>query len=157
MDFLTPAERSKRMSSIRGADTGPERKLAEELGQHRFRFVMHAKDLLGKPDFVFKRSRVAVFLHGCYWHGHSCQKGRIPATNSGFWAQKFQRNQARDRRVSRALRSLGWCVLTVWECRIRPAAGCSSEARRIISYVRSRARTERLQATRQAANYKAKG
>ena len=72
--------------------------------------------LPGKPDFVWPKAKVAVFVDGCFWHGHDCGKNVTPKTNANAWREKIQRNQARDRRVDRALRSDGWSVLRVWEC-----------------------------------------
>ena len=83
-----------------------------------FRFRLHAKELPGRPDLVMPKYSVVVFVHGCYWHAHHCQKGRIPGTNPLFWKDKFTSNRRRDERNNRKLRRLGWRVLTIWECRL---------------------------------------
>ncbi len=137
MDSLTPSQRSERMSRIRGKDTGPERRMLEELRKTRLKFIQNANELPGKPDFVFRRAKVAVFVHGCFWHAHHCQKGRVPGSNSEFWAEKFIRNKARDRRVARNLRSSGWHVVTIWECRVTTLGGAIREAKRVVKFIRS--------------------
>lgn len=108
------------MSRIRGTDTGPEiavRCIAHALG---LRFRLHKKDLPGRPDLVFPRHRKVIFVHGCFWHGHSCRYGRpVPKTNRRFWKEKIEKNQARDRRVIRELRALGWSSIIVWECQLK--------------------------------------
>lgn len=110
------------MSRIRGRDTKPEvfvRRLAHSLG---FRFLLHARNLPGRPDLVFPGRRKIVFVHGCFWHRHQCRYGRPkPATRAEFWRLKLEANRARDARVRRALRRLGWQVLVVWECQTRRA------------------------------------
>jgi DNA mismatch endonuclease (patch repair protein) len=118
VDSLTPAERSDRMSRIRGTDTVPELTVRRYLHSRGFRYRLHVSYLPGKPDLVLPRYSVAIFVHGCFWHAHSCQKGRVPATHSSFWGQKFCTNRARDARNARALRRMGWRVLTVWECNL---------------------------------------
>ena len=131
MDFLTPAQRSERMSRIRGSGTKPELILAKELRQIGMRFRQQAKGIAGKPDFANKSKRVAIFVNGCFWHGHLCQKGRIPKTNSSFWAEKILANRKRDRRNARYLRVSGWIVITVWECRIKKKTLLEKEILRI--------------------------
>ncbi len=120
MDTLTAEQRSRVMSRIRGKDTQPElavRSLAHRLG---FRFRLNRKDLPGKPDLVFPRLRKVIFVHGCFWHTHSCRRGQsTPTTNAKFWKTKRQSNAVRDRSNLRALRRAGWKVLVVWECQIR--------------------------------------
>lgn len=116
VDTLSPAERSARMARIRSKNTKPElivRKVAWAAG---FRYRLHGKKLPGRPDLVFPALRTVVFVHGCYWHGHSCQKGRIPGQNSAFWKEKFASNKARDRRNRARLSRGGWKVITIWEC-----------------------------------------
>ena len=121
-DSFNPAKRSAVMRAVRGKDTAPElvvRRLAHGLG---YRFRLHREDLPGKPDLVFPSRRKVIFVHGCFWHRHDCRRGRsTPATRRGFWEAKFAANVARDRRNERALRSQGWGVMTVWECRTKPA------------------------------------
>jgi len=121
-DTFTPSQRRKCMAAIRGKDTTPElivRSIAHRLG---FRFRLHAADLPGKPDLVFRSRHAVVFVHGCYWHMHNCKRGRsTPSTNAVFWRAKRNRNQTRDRLTRMALRRLGWRVLTVWECQLRPS------------------------------------
>ena len=108
------------MARIRGRDTAPEltvRSISHGLG---FRFRLHRKDLPGRPDLVFPRHRLAVFVHGCFWHRHSgCRYAYTPKSRIAFWTEKFAHNVARDRRNEEALRNLGWRVLLIWECETR--------------------------------------
>lgn len=122
MDTLTPPARSERMSRIRGRDTAPELWVRRYLHAQGFRYRLHGAGLPGRPDIVLPKHGVVVFVHGCFWHAHSCQKGRIPATRSKFWLAKFEANQRRDARNGRDLRRLGWRVLTVWECSLSTKA-----------------------------------
>lgn len=117
-DTLTPAERSERMSRIRSQDTKPELIVRRHLHALGFRYRLHVRDLPGKPDLVLPKYRAVVFVEGCFWHGHSCQKGRVPGTNPTFWQSKVEANQARDRRNQRLLRRDGWRIFRVWECQL---------------------------------------
>lgn len=116
-DRITLEERSAVMRAVRAKDTKPElvvRRLLHRLG---YRFRLHAPDLPGRPDLVFRKQRVAVFVHGCFWHSHQCRKGRQrPLTNAARWQAKLDRNVERDREVTRELEAQGWTVVTVWEC-----------------------------------------
>lgn len=119
-DHLSSTERSALMAKVRSKDTKPElivRKTAHRLG---YRFRLHRKDLPGTPDLVFPRHRLAVFVHGCFWHRHSgCRRATTPATNVAKWMAKFERNSQRDARSIADLEVLGWRVLTIWECATR--------------------------------------
>jgi len=110
-------ERSRIMRAIKSRDTGPEilvRKLVHRLG---FRFRLHRKDLPGRPDLVFVKSRKVIFVNGCFWHGHACARGaRVPKTNRAYWQKKIAGNVARDVESIRRLRKLAWATLTIWEC-----------------------------------------
>lgn len=121
-DSLSVAERSLRMSQIRSSNTQPELKLRSELHKHGFRFRLHRKDLPGRPDVVFPSKKTAIFVNGCFWHGHHCRIGHIPKSNSQFWTQKIQANRKRDARKIRELRVLGWKVHIVWECSLQSQA-----------------------------------
>lgn len=103
-----------------------------------FRYRLHGKGLAGKPDLVFNALRTVVFVHGCYWHEHSCQKGRIPQQNSRFWKKKGKRNKERDQRNIRRLRREGWSVLTIWECSLSSARSTESAIGRLISALGAR-------------------
>lgn len=121
-DSLTSEQRSACMRAVRSKDTAPERAVRSILHHLGYRFALHRADLPGRPDIVMPVRRVVVFVHGCFWHGHSCGQGRrAPSTNARYWKLKILRNRARDRRVLTALRRLGWRVLVVWECQIRDA------------------------------------
>jgi DNA mismatch endonuclease (patch repair protein) len=124
-DVFSPEKRSAVMARIRGRDTGPELKLRRLLHAAGYRYRLHGPGLPGRPDLVFTRRRAAVFVHGCFWHGHDCPRGaRAPKANAAYWAAKIARNRARDAGVEARLRASGWTAHTVWECelRARPAA-----------------------------------
>lgn len=105
------------MSGIRGKDTKPEMVVRRALFAAGFRFRLHRRDLPGAPDVVLPRWRVAVFVHGCFWHRHTvCGLAKLPATNAVFWRAKLDGNVQRDERAVMALRTAGWRVLVVWEC-----------------------------------------
>ncbi|MEE7475884.1 very short patch repair endonuclease [Methylobacterium hispanicum] len=116
MDTRTPEQRRRIMQSVGQKNTGPEivvRRIAHALG---YRFRLHRKDLPGRPDLVFPGRHKVVFVHGCYWHGHGCPKGRLPKSKPEFWVPKIEGNKARDERAEQALVDLGWETLTLWQC-----------------------------------------
>jgi DNA mismatch endonuclease, patch repair protein len=116
-DTLSQRDRSVLMSRIRARDTEPERLVRSRLHKMGFRFRLHRNDLPGTPDIVLPKYATAIFVHGCFWHRHvRCKKATMPKTRTAFWASKFQANVARDRIVRRRLVSLGWSVITIWEC-----------------------------------------
>lgn len=119
MDRLKPTQRSKLMARVRAHHTAPElrvRRLAFSLG---FRYRLHVLGLPGKPDLVFVSRRKIIFVHGCFWHQHSCKRGAGPASNKDFWDTKLGRNRQRDRANVRSLRRSGWDVMVVWECQTK--------------------------------------
>lgn len=106
------------MAGICGKDTAPELAVRRFLHRAGLRFRLHAR-LPGKPDLVFPRYRVALFVHGCFWHRHpGCRYTTTPASNAAFWRQKFAENVSRDARVQRQLETLGWQVHVVWACQL---------------------------------------
>ena len=120
MDRLSRAERSRNMARIRSKNTAPERAVRSILHRSGFRFRLHGRSLPGRPDIVLARYRTAVFVHGCFWHGHAdCPFAYSPKSNVEFWGAKFSRTVERDRAVSEQLRVLGWRVLVVWECELK--------------------------------------
>lgn len=117
MDVLTPEERSRCMSAIKSKHTKPEVLVRTLLRRMGYRYRLHTSALPGKPDIVLPKQRLAIFVHGCFWHSHRCRYGRvIPATNAKFWQKKRRGNIERDRHNVHALRRNGWRVITVWEC-----------------------------------------
>ena len=133
-DKMTPAQRHYCMSRIHGKGTKPELKVRQWLWQHGYRYRLNVKSVPGKPDIVMRRYRTAIFVNGCFWHGHhvetqnlaslpeitnsSCCK--IPQTNREFWVNKIKRNQERDQQNYKVLHDNGWQVIVVWECQLTP-------------------------------------
>ena len=107
------------MSGIRGANTAPELFLRKALHAEGFRYRLGGAGLPGRPDLVFPGLRTVVFVHGCFWHRHTCKYFRWPGSNPAFWQSKLEGNVLRDTRNKKALLRLGWRVLTVWECELR--------------------------------------
>ncbi len=132
LDTLTVRERSERMSRIRSKDTKPEmtvRRLVHGLG---YRYRLHAKDLPGRPDLVFRPRRKVIFVHGCFWHRHAgCSRNRLPKSpeRQDFWQEKLDGNARRDRRNETRLQRLGWEFLVIWECETRDLEGLADKVR----------------------------
>jgi len=133
VDNLSAAERSAIMARVRSKNSRPEllvRKLVYALG---YRYRLHAKDLPGHPDLVFRRLRKVVFVHGCFWHRHArCALARLPKSRRDFWVPKLEGNKARDQRNRRALSRKRWKVLTVWECQLNELSQLQSRLRRFL-------------------------
>ena len=115
---MTPEQRHRCMSRIRGRDTKPELVVRRWLWHQGFRYRLYVKSLPGRPDIVMRKWRTVIFVNGCFWHGHDCQSGRRPSTNAQFWQDKIDRNRERDARNVAALQAAGWHVLVVWECQL---------------------------------------
>lgn len=118
-DVVTPEVRSRMMAGIRGKDTKPELLIRSALHRAGFRFRLHQTSLPGKPDLVLPRYRAAIFVHGCFWHGHDCHLFRWPATREEFWREKIGRNIARDSQQMADLAGAGWRVAVVMECALK--------------------------------------
>jgi DNA mismatch endonuclease (patch repair protein) len=119
------------MSRIRSTGSEPELKVRHVLSEAGFRYRLHAKDLPGKPDIVFRRLRLAVFVHGCFWHGHICREAKRPRSNLKYWSPKILGNMARDLRTSHRLRAAGWSCFVIRECSIE--TGLSRLLRKLAS------------------------
>ncbi len=123
------------MQAVKSRDTAPEMVVRRLLHARGFRYRLHRRDLPGCPDLVFSRRRKVVFVHGCFWHGHSCARGaRMPKANADYWTAKIDRNRLRDAKTTARLLSEGWDVLIVWECEIANA-GLS---RRLIEFLETK-------------------
>lgn len=119
-DVFTPEKRSAVMRRIKGRDTKPEKAVRGILRAAGVGYRLGGMGLPGRPDVVMQGRRTAIFVHGCFWHGHDCARGsRKPKTNADYWAAKINRNRARDAEVEARLEADGWRVLTVWECGMR--------------------------------------
>jgi len=121
MDHLSPQDRSRNMAAIKSKDTKPELAVRATLHRLGLRYRLHKKNLPGKPDLVFPRYKTALFVHGCFWHGHA-KCFRIPKSNKKYWGPKIRINMARDRRHEKNLKKDGWRVLKLWACQINKAS-----------------------------------
>ncbi len=134
-DTMTAEQRHRCMSHIKGSGTKPELKVRRWLWSHGYRYRLNVKSVPGKPDIVMRPYRTAIFVNGCFWHGHGVEFGvrnsefggvnsaccKIPTTNREFWVAKIRRNQERDRENYRVLQENGWQVIVIWECQLKPA------------------------------------
>ena len=132
-DRLTPTQRHYVMSRIHGKGTKPELKVRQWLWRHGYRYRLNVKSVPGKPDIVMRRYRTAIFVNGCFWHGHHVETFqetslqmvnskccKIPQTNREFWVNKIKRNQERDQKNYQLLHDNGWQVIVIWECQLTP-------------------------------------
>lgn len=119
-DVFTPEQRSAVMRAVKSRDTTPEVAVRRILRAAGIGYRLSGAGLPGRPDLVMQGRRVAVFVHGCFWHGHDCARGaRKPKANAGYWAAKIGRNRTRDAAAVAALQASGWRVVTAWECDLK--------------------------------------
>lgn len=118
-DIYNKSKRSQIMSNISGKETKPEILVRKFLFSKGFRYRKNVKDLPGKPDIVLSKYKTIIFVHGCFWHGHTCKRGALPETNHEFWQEKIGKNIERDHRNILELKEKGWNVIIVWQCEIK--------------------------------------
>ncbi|MGH6854714.1 MAG: very short patch repair endonuclease [Aestuariivirga sp.] len=134
-DSLTPAARSQRMGMVRGKNTKPELAVRRVVHGMGFRYALHRRDLPGCPDLVFAPRKKVIFVHGCFWHRHAnsrCRLARLPKSRLKFWLPKLESNHRRDQKNIRALKSLGWKILLVWECQLVNKEQLQNKLRRFL-------------------------
>jgi DNA mismatch endonuclease, patch repair protein len=122
-DRVTPEVRSRIMATVREKNSTLEHAVRRTLHAAGYRYRLHVRGMPGSPDMVLPKFRMVVFVHGCFWHGHDCPRGRRPSTNTIFWNAKLDANRTRDRLQVEELKDLGWKVRTVWGCEVKD--GCS--------------------------------
>lgn len=119
MDIVDRKTRSRMMASVRQRHTAPEMAVRSYLHRAGYRFRLHVAALSGRPDIVLPRFKAAIFVHGCFWHGHEgCPKFKLPRTNRKYWARKIGENVERDRRNRCDVASAGWRSYTLWQCQV---------------------------------------
>lgn len=119
-DIVPPSVRSRMMSGIKAKNSQPEILVRRMLFAAGYRFRLHRRDLPGTPDIAMPSKKIAIFVHGCFWHAHKgCKYAKVPATRPDFWIAKLQANVERDQLAIEKLTAMGWRVLCVWECAIR--------------------------------------
>ncbi len=124
VDIVDAAIRSKMMSGIKGKNTKPELVVRRYLHRSGFRYVLHRRDLPGRPDLTLPKYRAVIFVHGCFWHMHQgCRFATLPTTRPEFWLHKLEENRARDERQAQVLMGDGWRIAVVWECSLRLQPG----------------------------------
>lgn len=132
MDKLSPEQRSRLMGRVKSKNTSIELAVKRSLWGSGFRYARSEWGLPGSPDIVLPALRTAVFVHGCFWHGHHCPRGQLPATNESFWKRKLDANKDRDRRAQLLLRKEGWAYFVVWQCSI------TADVKKLILFLKRR-------------------
>jgi DNA mismatch endonuclease (patch repair protein) len=130
MDSITVQKRSANMRAIRSKNTSPEIFVRHTIYHLGYRYILHAKNLPGKPDIVFRSRHKVIFVHGCFWHQHqksSCLDSHVPHTNEKYWKEKLERNVERDKNNIRDLKINGWNVLIIWECETKYPGNVTSK------------------------------
>ena len=120
-DRVSKEDRSRMMAAVRGKNTAPELYVRHRLFAAGFRYRLHVSAMPGRPDLILPRYRTVVFVHGCFWHGHTCARGNRPDNNAEFWNAKLDGNLRRDRRNLEALEAAGWRCIVLWQCDLEAA------------------------------------
>ncbi len=129
-----PLSRSELMARVGSHNTSPELAFRKAIHAAGLRFRLHVKSLPGSPDVVLPSRKIAIFIHGCFWHQHDgCKRSTVPKENEGFWKEKFSKNLARDERAKLALEDLGWEHITVWECEVKSLLAVESITKRLLA------------------------
>ncbi len=132
-------DRSAIMRAVKSRNTSPELAVRRLLHSIAPGYRLHRRDIAGNPDIAFISRKLAIFVHGCFWHGHSCRRGaRVPKNNRGYWLAKIERNRRRDQASLCLLRRQGWRTLVIWECQLRDLAGIERRLRRFLSHQAAR-------------------
>lgn len=135
---MTPKQRSRCMAAVKGKDTKPEMIVRKYLFSRGLRFRVQVRKLPGTPDIVLPKYKTAIFVNGCFWHGHEgCKYFRLPKSNVEFWKEKIERNIERDRESMQALLDLGWKIIRVWECELRNKANREDTLNKIYKSITS--------------------
>lgn len=133
-DVYSSQKRSAVMRRVKGRDTAPEMLVRQTLTRLGARYRLHRKDLPGRPDIVMPGRKLAIFVNGCFWHGHDCARGaRVPKANRDYWLGKVSRNRVRDAASQSALQDLGWRVETLWECDLKDREALEQRLARLLS------------------------
>jgi DNA mismatch endonuclease (patch repair protein) len=133
-DVFSPEKRSAVMRRVKGKDTAPELKVRRLLTRMGVGYRLHRAELPGKPDIAMPGRKLALFVHGCFWHGHDCARGaRMPKANRPYWEAKIARNRARDAQTRAAYEQLGWRAETLWECELKDEAGLEERLRGMLT------------------------
>jgi len=119
-DKVSKEKRSEIMSKVKSKDTKVEIKARHWLFKHGLRYRKNCKDIVGRPDIAIKKYKIAIFIHGCFWHGHeNCKNFRLPSDHGDYWRKKIQANIDRDSRNAESLKKSGWKVFVIWECQLK--------------------------------------
>ncbi len=132
------------MSKITGKETKPEILVRRFLFAAGFRFRKNVVNLLGKPDIVLSKYNTIIFVHGCFWHGHTCKRGKLPESNHEFWKQKIEKNIERDKQIIAQLEKDGWTVIIIWQCEIRNKEKCNMRLNELIDELKIDIKNERV-------------
>ena len=131
-DHVSPTKRSAIMALIKAKNTRPELIARKMLYQSGYRFRLHRKDLPGSPDIVFPSKKKAVFVHGCFWHAHSCRYGHLPKTRLEYWKPKLEANKVRDNLARKRLLQAGWKTYVLWQCQLKDPIKALQRIRRFL-------------------------
>jgi len=142
-DIFTTSKRSFVMSKIHSKETKPEILVRKFLFSQGFRYRKNDKRYAGKPDIVLPKYKTVVFIHGCFWHGHSCNKGHIPKSNTDFWLEKITKNRERDIKNETELEKIGFKVIVVWECELKNKAICRERLNRLVEEIKDAGRKKK--------------
>lgn len=146
-DVVSTARRSQMMSGIKAKNSRPEMLVRKALFAMGHRFRLHRRDLPGTPDIVMSGRKIAIFVHGCFWHAHQgCRYAKVPSTRTEFWSAKLQTNIERDQRAADRLAEMGWRVLNVWECSTRDPSAATGLSEALRRWVDSDASTGEISA-----------
>lgn len=143
-DKFSKEKRSDIMSKITGKETKPEILVRRFLFAAGFRFRKNVINLLGKPDIVLSKYNTIIFIHGCFWHGHTCKRGKLPESNHEFWKQKIEKNIERDKQIIAQLEKDGWTVIIIWQCEIRNKEKCNMRLNELIDELKINIKNEKV-------------
>jgi DNA mismatch endonuclease (patch repair protein) len=136
MDTLNQDRRSQLMAKVKQRNTDPEIMVRRFLFSKGFRYRINVKTLPGSPDIVLSKYKTAIFVHGCFWHGHTCRAGNLPSSNLAYWQTKIEKNIERDKRKTEDLKILNWNVIIIWQCEIKTLKNREVRLSKLVSEIR---------------------